>query len=388
MKKKIGSIPLVVTLLMCLLVLQVWATKAAPAKDSIESGPPEDFQGPPLRIGYAETYPYTNFAGTFHGLLVGLNENGWIDISIDEIPFTEGQEDSLIMWQWVEENNQTSYVTFAQDAHYSLMDEEVVEAMVRRLTEEKDLDLMIGTGTYAGRVLAGADHEMPTLIFSTSNAVQAGIIESSYHSGKDHLWAHMDADRYKRQVEVFHSIFEFTTLGMVFEDSLEGRVYAAMEDLEDLKEELGFQLVTRTVDESSGDEDRQRYHEELHAAYTELAEEVDALYMTAGTWEISQVEWLLTPLHEAGIPVFSQLGALEVRHGALISLYRADFTGVGRFGADQIGLVLRGEKPGNLPQVYGDTPSIVLNMAVAERTGYQPPFEILLIADEIYQVIE
>ncbi|SMP58084.1 ABC transporter substrate binding protein [Anoxynatronum buryatiense] len=388
MKKSKGIISLMIILLTSLLVLQAGAAGVGPAEMLTETGPPADFKGPPLRIGYAETDPFANFAGTFHGLLIGLQELGWIDINPEEIPFTEGQEDSLVMWQWVEANNGSPYVTFVQDAHYSLLDDDAAEALVNRVEQEQDLDLMIVMGTYFGRVMAAADHETPTLVFSTSNAVQAGIIESPHHSGKDHLWAHMDADRYKRQVAVFHDIFEFEKLGLVYEDSMEGRIYAALEDLELLKEERGFELVTRIVKEASGEEDRDRYHEELLQAYTELADEVDALYMTAGTRDNRELERLLTPLYQAGIPVFSQLGATEVRHGALLSLYRADFTGVGRFGADQIGHVLRGEKPGDLPQIYGDTPSIVLNMAVAERTGYQPPFEILLIADEIYQSTE
>jgi len=45
--------------------------------------------------------------------------------------------------------------------------------------------------------------------------------------------------------------------------------------------------------------------------------------------------------------------------------------------------VLNGVSPRELPQVYGDTPSIVLNLEVADLIGYQIPFDILLAADEI-----
>lgn len=359
-----------------------------PPESSISPSPPESFQGEPWRIAFVETDPFVNFAGTFQGLLVGLHERGWIDVPLDQIPFSDGQEDSLVMWQWLEEHNQAPYLTFVQDAHYSLVEEEITEDLLLRIEEVQDIDLFIATGTTPGRLLSQATHEIPTLIFSTSNAVQAGIIDSAYDSGQDHIWAHMDATRYQRQIGVFHDIFHFEKLGIVYEDSLEGRVYAALEDLEALQKDLGFQLVTRTVNEASGDEDRLRYHHQLLQAYQELATEVDAFYLTAGTRDNNQLSSLLRPFYDAGIPVFSQMGASEVRHGALLSLYRADFIGVGRFGADQIGRVLNGEQPRNLSQVYGDTPSIVLNMEAADRTGYNPPFEILLIADELYHHID
>lgn len=378
------------TIIILLLLGGVFYVMASPApqESSVSPSTPEDFQSEPWRIAFVETDPFVNFAGTFHGLLVGLNERGWIDVPLEEIPFTEGQEDSLIMWQWLEENNQAPYLTFVQDAHYSLLEEETVEALLRRVEEEGDIDLFIATGTTPGRLMSQANHQTPTLIFSTSNAVQAGIIDSALDSGQDHIWAHMDATRYQRQIGVFHDIFSFEKLGLVYEDSLEGRVYAALEDLEEIQEDLGFKLITRTVDEATGEDDRQRYHHELLQAYQQLALEVDAFYLTAGTRDNSQLSALLQPFYDAGVPVFSQMGAVEVRHGALLSLYRADFIGVGRFGADQIGRVLNGENPGNLSQIYGDTPSIVLNMEVAEQTGYRPPFEILLIADELYHHID
>jgi len=64
------------------------------------------------------------------------------------------------------------------------------------------------------------------MVFSTSNAVQVGIVNSNDYSGRDQVWAHMDPDRYRQQIEVFHDIFAFKKLGMVYEDSVSGRALA------------------------------------------------------------------------------------------------------------------------------------------------------------------
>ncbi|MFD2673207.1 ABC transporter substrate-binding protein [Marinicrinis sediminis] len=341
------------------------------------------------RIGYVETDPYLNFAGTFQGLLKGLEDLGWLN-SLEGLPFEDGQVDSKVMWEWLAEQETGPYLKFVEDAHYSLidLDDSGKEQMIKRFQEEQDLDLILALGTSAGKTVATDAHDIPTLVFSSSNAVRSGIIDSEHDSGMDHIWAHMDANRYKRQIEVFHDIFQYDRLGMVHDNSDLGRVYAAAGDVEQMAEELDFELVARHVAEPSDELDQERYLAEIQAAFEQVAQEVDAFYLTAGTWQIDQLPELLAPFYEAGVPVFSQIGQKDVEYGALMSLYRADFDGIGYFGADTISQVLRGAKPRELSQIYGDTPSIVLNLESANRIGYRIPFDILLVADQIFANIE
>ncbi|SET17880.1 ABC-type uncharacterized transport system, substrate-binding protein [Natronincola peptidivorans] len=384
---KRAMIKIVCTLMIFLVSMQI-VTIAMPGSGDILSNSPDTNDGNKWRIGYCESEPFLNFTGSLYGLIFGLNESGWISVNLEEMPYEIGQEDSLIMWNWLAAQDTGPYIEFVQDAYYSLYRPGDEEAVHKRLTETKDIDLMVAKGTYAGRLLSNDDHNTPVMVFSTTNAVSAGIIKSDIDSGRDHIWAHMDSDRYKRQIQVFYDIFQFKKLGVVYEDSPVGRIYAALDDIEELADILGYEVITYTVDEARDDEDRERYHREVLEAHKKLATQVDAMYLTAGTRDINKISYLLTPFYEAGIPVFSQLGAQEVRHGALLSLYRADFSGIGRFGADNVTRVLKGAKPRELSQIYGDTPSIVLNLKVADRIGYKAPFEILLSADEIYNRIE
>lgn len=371
---------------------------------------PNTNEGKKWRIGYCESEPYFNYSATFHSIVIGLEELGWISVNEDmsykvsnensngviwkklttkdEMPYME--EDSHNIWEWLTSQDVGPYIEFVEDAYYSLGEhnKEEEEKIIKRLKEEKDIDLMIIMGTYAGKVLANDKHSIPTMVFSSSNAVRSGIIISDTDSGLDHIWAHMDLDRYRRQIEVFHDIFKFKKLGLVYEDSPNGRIYAALSDLDDLSEKLGFQIISYTVDEAREDSDNERYHKEVLEAYQKLAGEVDAMYLTAGTRDINKLSQLLEPFYQKGIPVFSQMGSMEVKYGALLSLYRASYMGIGRFGANNIADVLKGKKPRELVQNYGDTPSIVLNMKVANKIGYKPPFQILLSADEIFQEIE
>lgn len=374
-----------VTLILIAIVLGFSSLGIGQTQETSTPQPQQSSNDAKWRIGYVEGEPYVNFAGTFYYLIQGLEELGWLN-NTNRLPYEQGQEDSYHMWQWLVENDTGPYLEFVADAHYSLSDPEVNEVELFKRLEQGDLDLIVVMGTRAGRDMIGVEHQVPVMVFSASNAVQSGIIQSELDSGRDNVWAHMDSDRFRRQIEVFHDIFEFSSLGMVYEDSPVGRVYAAVSDVEEVAQDYGFQLVREFVDELNinEDNDRDRYYGEVLAANRRLAEQVEAMYITVGNWELDYLPALLEPFYEKNIPVFSQQGSNEVKHGALMSLYRADFSGIGRFGADTIMKVLQGESPRYLPQIYGDTPSIVINLKAAELVGYQVPFEILLVADEIF----
>lgn len=341
------------------------------------------------RIAYCETEPWVNYAGTLYGLVKALENTGWIT-NTDGLVYKEGQLDTGNMWEWLSNPDVSSQLEFVRDGHYTLssMSEGEKEAMLARLAQQEDIDLVITMGTAAGVLLTDDRHSVPVMVFSTSNAVRSGIIESEQDSGSDHVWAHMDARVYKRQMTVFHDLFHFERMGMVYENSSLGRVYAAVDDADDLAREMGFKITALPVVEPVNEDDQERYYNDLLTLHRQLAKEVDAMYLTMGPIDPARLAELLQPFYEKKIPVFSQLGTEEVMAGALISVARADFSGVGNFGADNMIKILQGTSPRQLPQVFENVPHIALNLEVARKIGYQPPFEILLVADEIYQSIE
>lgn len=42
---------------------------------------------------------------------------------------------------------------------------------------------------------------------------------------------------------------------------------------------------------------------------------------------------------------------------------------------------------GSIPQIYENSPNIVINLDVAKQIGYKPSFELLLGADEVIHEI-
>jgi ABC-type uncharacterized transport system substrate-binding protein len=349
---------------------------------------PQSNNGRPWRIAYCESGQFVNYASTLYAVANGLAELDWLDAQ--GLPYTPGQKESKAMWDWLGKHNKESYLEFVPDAYYSfehLGPEEktlATQQIMKRLNERQDIDMILVMGTGAGQLLANPGHTVPMLVFSSSNAVQAGIVQSDKDSGLDHVWAHLEPTRYQRQIEIFHDLFAFRKLGMVYEDSPEGRLYAALDDVKKVAAQRGFEIRSVFVKDKQNNQETHRT--QMLAAYHTLANEgVDAIYCSLYLdRDITELAEIFAPLYKKQIPIFAQMGAMEVEKGALLSVYRADFVGFGKFAAHTITQVFHGEKPRKLPQVYENTPSIVLNLEVAEKIGYHPPFEVFLVTDEIY----
>ena len=91
--------------------------------------------------------------------------------------------------------------------------------------------------------------------------------------------------------------------------------------------------------------------------------------------------------NESRVPTFSQGGSKEVSNGVLLSISRPSFKPVGVFLAATVAKVLNGAKPGNLPQLYEEAPSIAINLKTAEVIGLYLYADVLAAADEIYRDI-
>ncbi|QGG48081.1 ABC transporter substrate-binding protein [Heliorestis convoluta] len=358
-------------------------------KGTVENAYASTFKedGTKWRIGYCESEDFITFTETLIGIVHGLEELGWIR-NLDGFDIVAYTRDSKAIWNYLANRDIGPYIEFVDDGFYNLRDEGVTpEDIVDRLQRNKDIDLMLVMGTQAGISLSTDDHDTNIFVFAASNAVRSGIIDSVEDSGKDHVWAHMDEQRFERQIKAFHDIVQFEKIGMVYEDSDIARVYSAVNEVEKLAKDKGFEIVRYHVDEPLRSEEYSRYYQEVQEAYNQLAQEVDAVFVTIASLESDKLPTLFTPFYEKKIPVFSQLGNIEVEHGALMTISVMDEVNLGRFGADTIGKYLEGTKPRDLEQSFQVAPKIILNAEVAQKIDFMIPFELIIVIDEVYENI-
>jgi ABC-type uncharacterized transport system substrate-binding protein len=344
--------------------------------------------GAKWKVAYVETGPYPNYAGTLYYLLKGLESKGWLN-NTNAVNYIWGQDDSKEIWEYLSSHKDISdTLEFLPDFYYSLKTTPGKESeILSRLTNLREADIVIVMGTVAGKLLAKEDLKSKMMIFSTSNAVTSGISKELNASGRFNIWAHMSPIRYTQQLEIFSDIFKVKNLGIVYEDTPNGRAFAAIKDIETISAKKGFKVISIKLNGANNLSEQDQFFKNLLAAHKELAPKVDAFYYVVSPAPGLKLEHLysvLLPFYERKIPVFSQLGDTEVKEGALLSIARTDFSGIGSFGAQTMIVSLKGADMSRLPQVYNDRISLAINLEIAKRIGYTPEFTTLLIADKLF----
>lgn len=342
------------------------------------------------RIAYYEGGPHTNYYYYLVATVKGLMRLGWIENTALPDSTDKSTED---IWNWLAASVKSDYLEFVKDAYYTVnwnasKQEAMRDKIIARLNGEKDIDLIIAMGTWAGKDIANDRHSVPTMVMSTSDPVNAGIIDSVADSGHDHIHARVDPGRYERQLRIFHDIIGFKKLGVAYEDSFYGRTYAAIEPIEKVAAERGFEVVKCYT--QSDIADQQVAGESVKNCFQQLVKQADAIYVTMqGGVNDNTIAELVQIANENHTPTFSQFGSEEVKAGFLLSISRAGgFRPVGTFLAATMGKIFNGAQPRRLSQVFEDAPNIAINLKTAERIGLYLYADVLAAADEIFREIE
>lgn len=347
--------------------------------------------GKKWRVAYYEGGPYIDYQQVLTETVRGLMQLGWIVTA--ELPKQKGEE-TKTLWLWLATKAKSNYLEFSKDAYYSSewinkQRTETVKQVFDRLTKTKDIDLLIAMGTQAGQDFANNRHNTPTLVLSSSDPIAAGIVKSAEDSGFAHVHATVDPTRYERQVRVFHEIIQFKKLGVFFENSVNGRSFSAIDTVEKVAKERGFDVITCYNFDESIDDIKLR-DDSVKKCFQELIDKkVDAVYVTQQNGVNNDtIPELVKIANQNHIPTFSQSGSSEVKFGFLLSLSQAGFKYVGDFHAQTIAKIFNGAKPGQLEQLFKEPPKIAINLKTAEIIGFNPPIVMLGAADEIFEKIE
>ena len=372
-------------LIACLAIINIPAL--ADDKDYFDTKPTTN-NGKKWRIAYYEGGEYLNYQQVFSATVRGLIKLGWID-AID-IPTQQGEQ-TKDLWNWLAENTKSEYIEFVKNAHYTANWEDdlrknMVADIMTRIKEKNDIDLLIAMGTWAGKDLANNKNITPTIVLSTSDPISAGIIRSVEDSGYEYIHAHVDPYRWERQLRLFHEIIGFKKLGIAYENTVNGRSYAAIDVVEKAAKERDFEVIRCYT--KSDISDIQEAEESVKKCFRELANTSEAIYVTEqGGVNNRSIPELVKIVNKKNIPTFAQYGSEMVKYGFLISTSTAGFKYVGEFHAETVAKVFNGAKPNQLDQLFEEPPKIAINLKTSEIIGFDPPLIILGAADEIFRKI-
>ncbi len=358
--------------------------------DDIVSTTPSLNQGKKWRIGYIQGGDYESYQKTLAAIATGLMEYGWITKA--QLPHIPSSKDTAVLWHWLATQAESDFLEFVDHARYDAEWDRKKRVLnktefINRLNFKKDIDLVLAMGTWAGQDLANNEHHIPTIICSTTDPIASGIIKSAEDSGFDHINAKVDPDRHRRQVRLFHRIFNFKTLGVVYEDSQEGRGFSGVDSVYEVADQLHFEVIK--CEAAFAKTEREQAKRDVVNCYKKLADEVEAVYIVRHpAVNLKLLKKILPPLIEHKIPTFAQGLSSEVQHGVLLSMSLADFSYLGDFYTTTIAKILNGAKPRQLKQLFQNPPKIAINLKTAQLIGYNPSVDIVGAADEIYTTIE
>ena len=384
---------------LCLFNTSSWADGPAHTREFFEAGEiSEKFGTTPVlnngqkwRIVFYEGGPHANYYHYLEATIRGLMNLGWIEKS-DLSKIQGRRKNTERFWNWLANSARSNYLEFVEDGYYSAnWDDDQRQTnksrLLKRLASGDEINLVIAMGTWAGLDLANNQHSVPTIVMSTSDPVESGIIRSQDDSGFDHVHARVDPYRYERQLRIFHDIIKFKKLGIAFEDSIYGRSYSAIDTVEKVAADIGFDVVKCHTKSDISDTDIAS--QSVIRCFNELSKKVDAIYVTIqGGVNTESIPKLVEIANKNSIPTFSQLGSKEVQQGFLFSISRPGFKPAGLFLSATIAQVLNGAKPRQLIQVFEESPSIAINLKTAEIVGLYLYADILAAADTIYRDIQ
>ena len=342
----------------------------------------------PWVLGYFEGGPYSDYKKILTETVTAMMNDGLLEQK--RIPAFSGEQ-TAELWTWLAENLSNSMITFSKDFYFSAdWDEKKREKYQVEATElliNKEVDLLIAMGTWAGQSFANNQHNVPTIVMSASDPISSNIVRSIEDSGYDHVHATIDPERYQRQITLFHEVIGFKRLGIAYEDTVEGRSYAALDIVLQKAEQLNFDVIPCfTLSDIS---DSNKANMSVIDCFNELSKKTDAIYVTVqGGVNRETLPTLVEIVNKNKIPTFSQSGVDEVKKGMLLSLSQAGFKYVGDFQADVIKRVISGESPREISQFFEEPPRMAVNIKSAEIIGFNPPLILLGLADEIFHTIE
>jgi ABC-type uncharacterized transport system substrate-binding protein len=342
----------------------------------------------PWRIAMIVGGPTFEYQIALQGFAERLAELGII--AAGAVPLPDAGHSLAPMWQWLAENAGGDTIRFMADAFYSPEWNpdrrlEVKKDLLERL-DRGDIDCVLALGTWGGQDIGLEPLQIPVLVFSASNAVEAGIIPSPDDSGRDNLLAVVEPGRYKNQVRIFHNLIGFSKLGIVYEDTASSRSSIALKEIEAAAGEAGVELM-RCVDVFDIEE-ADLAVSRLRTCHEDFVKQgADAVYLTfnRGLSDKSAAH-VLEPLIKACLPTFAQEGSFMVKRGALLSMTNdASGKGEGFFAAGALEKILGGSPPRSLSQRHESTVSLAVNLRTAARIGWNLPMEILAAVDEFYR---
>lgn len=261
----------------------------------------------------------------------------------------------------------------------------ILEAKIRELSGRSDVDLVFTIGTHSTKRMIKAEKKKPIVFTIVGDPQNAGIVEDWKSSGANYTGVETP-QYYSKVVRLMHSFVAFKSLGMIY---LKGSPSheAGISQIKELSRELGFQFVHVGFplrNENRVPFPRDRIRSNMQSALQAVGPRVEAFFVqTSNTFteefDLFMAAFVKYRIISAGDPT-------NIKKGLVMGIGK-DAERFGRQCAQYAVKILDGTAPAELPMDVGVKLTVDVNLKAAELIGFEPPFELISGADNLYQEV-
>lgn len=309
-------------------------------------------------FAYLEPGPYVDFTVQSDIILNELKNRGWADRFVlpKSLVYSAG---------W--------------DSDVSTLD-----TAAREIMKNPDIDLILSMGTAATKsLLAVNNFKTPILGVAIAEPYQSKVIVSPTETGISNLTVRYIKDRWLKVFTLFHQSTEFKKIGIIYENSVNGKTFANLFDAKEVARERGFEIA-----EYSKYDPKDAYASCMTGVRKLVEQKIDAFYISGINcfdWNEHDLSEMFNLLKQNNIKVFANDGEVHVKRGALMGLSTSSLIPLGNFYVDKILAILKeGKLPGSLNINADYTPKIILNLEAATDLNIDFSLPILISSDKIF----
>jgi len=260
-----------------------------------------------------------------------------------------------------------------------------LESKIQELSVRSDLDLVFAIGTHSTKRIVKADKKTPIVFTIVGDPQHAGIVTNWKSSGANYTGVETP-EYYSKVVRLMHHFVSFKSLGMIY---LKGSPSheAGIHQIERLSKEIGFKFIREGFPLRNKDRipfPRDQVRSSMQSALDKVCPQVEAFFVqTANTFtkefELFGATFLKYRIVSAGDPT-------NIKKGLVMGIGK-DAKRFGRQCAQYAVKILEGTAPAELPMDVGVKLTVDVNLKAAEMVGFEPPFELISGADNLYQKV-
>lgn len=236
---------------------------------------------------------------------------------------------------------------------------------------EAGVDIIIATATPAVQAAAKVAKETPVVFAAVTDPQRAGVVESWERPGAN-VTGVSDLNPVGALLEMVLAIVPTAKKFGVIYNANEVNSVVQVEISRRIAEEIGIEIIEAPVEHAG----------EVRRAAAGLASKADIIWVPSDNTIMSTFD---TVVEEIAAKDKMAFGAnIEFAEMGAVCAIGFDYFELGLQAGVMVARVIRDADPAEMPVQVPTEIHIAINLAMAEKIGYKIPFEVLLVADEIF----